>query len=343
MISLTGATGHLGQSILRQLHSADQPVGAVVRDGSDESLLKPYCEWIAEVPLDDVNALTEVFAGSDFVIHSAACIDIRRGHLPLMRKVNIEGTRNVLEACRRSGVRRLVYISSIEAFDLSAKRRPVREDFGFAAGNAIMEYGETKAEASRMVVAAGFHGDIETILICPSGIIGPWDFLRGLFTTMIGNYLNSKLPALIHGGFDFVDVRDVAGAAIAAGKRGRSGEAYLVSGTYMEIRQLLGILEEVSGIKPPRLTISPALGRMAAKIMETWANIFDITVPLTQGSMSMLSKQVSIDSSKAEEELGFQARPLEETLRDMVTWHRDPAAKTISPAPAAAASHDPPQ
>ena len=86
-----------------------------------------------------------------------------------------------------------------------------------------MEYGDTKAEASRIVAAAGLTGELETTLICPTAIIGPWDFHGGLFTKMIGTIPQKGIPATIPGGFDFVDVRDVAGAALAAVERGRSG------------------------------------------------------------------------------------------------------------------------
>ncbi len=337
MFALTGATGYLGQSILRQLHVANLSVGAVIRAGSDRSILESYCGWIAEAPLDDVDALAKAFKKADVVIHSAALIDIRRGNLAMLRKVNVEGTRMVLEACRRAGVRRLIYVGSIESFDLSPLRRPVREDFAFAEGTAILDYGNTKADASRLAVAAGFQGELETVIICPTGIIGPWDYNRGLFTTMLTAYFHRKLPCLIPGGFDFVDVRDVAGAVISAAHKGRSGESYLVSGNYVEICQMFQVLEKISGVKAPRMVLPLTLARLMAVVLEGWAGIFDKKVPLTRGSLKMLSMSVRVSSAKAAEALGFQARAIERTLEDVVKWHRDPLANDIDCRPAASA------
>ncbi len=340
MFALTGATGHLGQSILRQLHAMNLSVGAVIQPSSNRSLLESYCDWIFEATLDDVDALTKAFKKADVVIHSAALIDIRRGNLDILRKVNVEGTRMVVEACRRAGVRRLIYIGSIEAYDLIPQRRPVREDFTFADGTAILDYGNTKADASRWVVATGFQGELETIVICPTGIIGPWDYKRGLFTTMLTAYFRRKLPVLIPGGFDFVDVRDVAGAVISAAYKGRSGEIYLVSGNYVEIWQMFQMLEEISGVKSPRLILPLTLARLVATVMEGWAVIFDKKVPLTKGSLKMLSMNVRVSSAKAAETLGFQARSMKRTLEDVVKWHRDPLTDDIDCLPTASTSFD---
>lgn len=336
MIALTGATGFLGHSILRQLKAADQPVGAVLLNTSDTSRIKPYCKWTAEASLDNVGSLVEVFSGSDVVIHSAALIDIRAGHRSLLRKVNFEGTKNVMKACRQTGVKRLIYLSSIEAFDLTSNRRPIREDFGFSDGTAIMDYGESKAEASRMVMAAGLSGHMETVIICPSGLVGPWDYRMGLFTKLIGLFLRGKMPPFsIPGGMDFVDVRDVAGAVISSIQKGRSGEYYLTSGDYLELSHFFMILEKLSGIKPPKYTLPHSLCRIVARSMEIWANAFNRATPLTPGALKLLGKDVRIDSNKAREELNFAARPIEKTFEDMVAWFRNPETETIDSAPAA--------
>ncbi len=320
MLALTGATGHLGQSLLRQISSQGDTVNVTVRPQSDRSLLEGYCNRIDNAPLEDLEALTKAFDGADTVIHTAALIDIRRGQIKAMNEVNVTGTENVIKACIKAGVKRLVYISSIEAIDLKAKRRPIREDFGFARDNAVMEYGRTKADASRLVTAAGLSGDLETILICPTGIIGPWDFRGGLFTNMIKRFLDGKIPAAVPGGFDFVDVRDVAGAALAAVKKGRSGETYLSSGKYISIAELFSTLEKVSGIYHRRFTLPLWLARSSGEISELWARSIGSESLFTRGSIDILQLNAVIDSAKAEEELGYKSRPVEESLRDTIDW-----------------------
>lgn len=320
MIALTGATGHLGQTLLRQICSRGDAVTVTTRSESDRSLLEGYCSRIENAPLSDIPALTGAFDGADTVIHAAALINIRRGNLNAMNTVNVVGTSNVIQACRNAGVKRLIYISSIEAFDLKAKRRPIREDFSYARGNAIMEYGNTKADASRLVAAAGLSGDLETVLICPTGIIGPWDFRGGLFTTMIKRFLEGKIPAAIPGGFDFVDVRDVAGATLAAIERGRSGEAYLASGNYLEITELFAQIESISGTYNRRMNLPLWLARAAGEVTELWGQTAHQDVMFTKGSIEILQIDARIDSAKAEEDLGYRSRPVEETLRDTINW-----------------------
>ncbi len=331
MLALTGATGHLGQTLLRQIRSSGDSVSVTVRNKGQMELLCGYYSHAHVATLDNLQALTRAFEGCDTVIHSAAAIDIRRGQLEFMRKVNVEGTRNVLEACRLAGVKRLVYLSSIEAFDLNAKRRPIREDFGFAQENSVMDYGNTKAEASRLVSAAGMSGELETILICPTTIIGPWDFRNGYFTTMINRFLHGRMPGAIHGGMDFVDVRDVAGAVLAATQKGRSGEAYLVSGEYLSISGLFEKLERISGVRAPRPVFPNWMAAVGAETSELWSLATGRRVLFTRGSIEILHKDIRVDSAKAAEELGYLSRTMNDTLNDLVVWIREGLALNPDP------------
>lgn len=334
MFALTGATGHLGQTLLRQICSRGDSVTATTRPGSDRSLLEGFCSRIVSAPLNNLQALSTAFEGSDTVIHTAALIDIRRGNLSSMKEVNVTGTSNVIQACRNAGVRRLVYISSIEAFDLKAVRRPIREDFSYARGNAVMEYGNTKADASRLVAAAGMSGNLETVLICPTGIIGPWDFRGGLFTSMIKRFLAGGIPAAIPGGFDFVDVRDVAGAVLSAAEKGKSGEAYLASGTYLAVGDLFNLIEKISGTYSRRMNLPLWLARSAGEMTELWGRTLSRNVLFTRGSIEVLQTNALVDSAKAAEDLGYKSRPIEETLRDTINWLNQGSAVNPDPVPA---------
>jgi dihydroflavonol-4-reductase len=320
MIALTGSTGHLGQALLRQMKSRGDSVSVTVRESSNTRILEGFTNRVHIAPLDNTAALAAAFVGCDTVIHTAALIDIRRGHKKAMTSTNVEGTKNVLAACRTAGVRRLVYISSIEAMELGSSVRPIREDMGFSRDSAFMEYGDTKAEASRMVAAAGLEGGLETVLLCPTAVIGPWDFHGGLFTKMIRKILDKGIPAVISGGFDFVDVRDVASAALAALKKGRSGESYLISGEYRSIAYFLSRLGTLSGKNSRPLTLPSWLAALTGEVLEFWSRLTGMEVPLTRGSVKMLRADLRVDSTKAATELGYHARPLDETLKDIVEW-----------------------
>ena len=331
MFALTGATGHLGQTLLRQIRSSGDSVTVTVRDESQKELLCGYYSHAHVATLDNLQALTHAFEGCETVVHCAAAIDIRRGRREFMQKVNVDGTRNVIEACRRAGVQRLVYLSSIEAFDLSSKQRPILEETGFARGNSLTDYGKTKAEASLLVSTAGTNGTLETILICPTTIIGPWDFRNGYFTTMTHRFLRRRMPGSLHGGIDFVDVRDVAGAVMAATRKGRTGEAYLVSGEYLSIFELFERLERISGVRAPRLVFPDWMAAMGGEVSELWSRTTGRRVLFTRGSVDILQQDVRVESAKAVKELGYRSRPIDDTLNDLVLWIRDGLA--INPDP----------
>jgi len=320
MIAITGATGHLGQTLLRQMRSRGDTITAAIRGSSNKTLLEGYCDRVHIAALDNTDGLATAFDGAHTVIHSAALIDIRRGSLDAMRRVNVAGTENVMQACIAASVKRLVYVGSIEAFDLTASRRPIREDFGFARGNAVMDYGETKAEACRRVTAMGLSGNLETVIVCPTSIVGPWDYQNGLITSMLRRMVKGHMPAYLTGGFDYVDVRDTAGAILAAGEKGRSGESYLVSGTYRTVKDLLTDLDQILGVRSNRRSLPLWFARAAAEITEMAGRAAGREVLFTRGSVEVLQVGADVDSSKAAEELGFQSRPLDETLRDTLEW-----------------------
>jgi dihydroflavonol-4-reductase len=219
-----------------------------------------------------------------------------------------------------------VYVSSIEAINLKNPLRPISEEHGFADSNAVMEYGDTKAEASRMIAEAGRKdastgNGPETVLICPTGIIGPWDYHNGLFTTMIRRYLKGEIPAAVPGGFDFVDVREVAGAVLAAAEgRGRSGEMYLASGHNLPVPELFKIIDKVTEKKRHIPVLPLWLGRLAGEFTEMWSRISGSEALFTKGSIDILQVDARINNNRAEKELGYRARSSEETIRDTVDW-----------------------
>lgn len=326
MYAVTGATGHLGQSILRQAANSGIGIRAIVRSSSNRRLLEGLCDDIIDAPLDDAEALTRAVTGCDVVIHAAAMIDIRRGRKAAMSRVNVRGTANILEACRQAGVKRLVYVSSIEAIDMKNPLRPITEEHGFANGDAVMEYGDTKAEASRLIseagraAAAGGHGP-ECVSICPTAITGPWDYQDGLLTTMFRRYTAGGIPVTIPGGFDYVDVREVAGAVLAAAAgQGRSGEAYLTAGAYLSVRELLKVIDDITGRKRVIPALPLPLAQLAGWFSETWSRMTGRSALFTKGSIDILQTDARIRTAKAEKELGFCVRPTADTIRDTINW-----------------------
>ena len=319
--------GHLGQALIRQAKKDSVPIRAVVRKSSDAGLLKGFCSEVVSASLEDTESLTRAFTGCEAVIHAAAMIDIRRGHGEIMHRVNVEGTARVVKACRDAGVRRLVYISSIEAVNLKNPLRPITENHGFADGNAVMQYGETKAEASRLVKQAATEGGLEAVLICPTGIMGPYDPKEGLLTTMVKRFVKGRIPACIPGGFDYVDVRDVAAAALASVDKGRNGECYIISGEYLSVKEMYDLIEDLSTSRHFTPGLPLPLARFAAFFSELWSDITGRQALFTRGSIEILQLDARMDNTKARSDLGYSPRPLREAMADTLEWLAIPVLK----------------
>jgi len=167
----------------------------------------------------------------------------------------VEGTRNVVSACLETGVRRLVYVSSIHALVEPPHGTVIDESAPFDPSRISFPYGRSKARASLEVLEAVERG-LDAVIVCPTGIIGPHDYVPSEMGELFITFARGGLPAYVDGGYDFVDSRDVAAGLISAARLGRAGEVYVVFGERITVRELLLPLEELAGVKALRLRLT---------------------------------------------------------------------------------------
>ncbi len=322
MIALTGATGHLGSVLLERLAEREEDVRCVVRSPRRLRDLPRNVEAV-EAPLDDVEALTRAFRGARTVYHAAGLISLLPGRWEDLHRVNVEGTRCVAEAARSAEVKRLVYIGSIEAFPLDSSRFPVTERCDVDPDRTIMEYGRSKALAMRELLASAREG-LECVVCCPTAFLGPPDHRLSAMGSLVLDCISGRLPVGIRGGFDFADVRDVADGVIRAGEvplpSAEPGRVYLLGGRYVSVPELLQLLESISGVPRPRVTVPLSILRAAAPAAEWYYRLFRRPARFTRANLRLLSLDLRVDSSRARRELGYTCRPIEETLADLVRW-----------------------
>jgi dihydroflavonol-4-reductase len=312
---VTGASGHVGANVVRTLVAAGEGVRAVdVRRGA--AITEPGVEFVRGDVLDRPS-LVSAFAGADFVVHLAAKISIAGDPDGSVRRVNVDGVRNVAEAALAAGVRRLVHCSSLHAYDLSAARGPVRENGPRAADVRLPAYDRSKAAGEaelRRVIDRG----LDAVVLNPSGMIGPVDPEPSRMGRVLRAMFRGRMPVTVAGAFDWVDVRDVAAALIAACERGRTGENYLVAGHRASVTELGRLAAEVSGRRPPRWEAPLAPVRFAAEAAVRLAGPHRAgRLLLTPESLHALAADPVIDCSKAVAELGYRPRPLPETVADL--------------------------
>lgn len=318
MLLVTGATGHIGNVLVRKLIQGGEKVRALILPGESRLPLQGLEVEQVEGDVLDMSSLFDAFKGVRGVFHLAGIISIMPGHDPLVRKVNVEGTRNVLRAAAASGVKRLLHTSSIHAIQ-RIDRGVVDESLPYDPDNPFGEYDRSKAEATLEVEAAARKG-LEAVIVCPTGVIGPYDFRDSMMGSVIRSAAGQKPTLYVDGAYDFVDVRDVVSGMLAAFQRGRRGESYILSGQKSSVRYILETVREVTGRRFFQMKIPFDLAKFAARFTPWYYRRANAVPRFTPYSLEVLQSSCTVSHAKATRELGYQPRTLYETIRDTVSW-----------------------
>jgi dihydroflavonol-4-reductase len=316
---VTGATGHIGNVLVRLLHDRGEKVRAMIMPGEDRAPLNGLDVEIIEADVLDYQSLLKAFKQIDVVYHLAGIISILPGKDHMLQAVNVIGTRNVIQAARSSRVRRLVYTSSIHALKRVPDGILIDETVPFDIEHAISSYDSSKASASLDVLNAVQAG-MDAVIVCPTGVIGPYDFRRSELGQLILDCVEQKPMLYVDGAYDFVDVRDVAQGLILAGDKGRCGESYILSGERIAVLDIIKIVQEILGRRLFSLKIPFSLARFTANLTPFYYRLSHAKPRFTSYSLATITSNSFISHSKAHHELGYFPRPLRESLSDTVKW-----------------------
>ncbi len=332
MILVTGATGHIGNVLVRKLLEGGQKVRALIWRGEDTSPLNGLEVESVEGDVLDPTSLQAAFKGVEEVYHLAGIISIMPGKIPLVWRVNVEGTRNVLEAARRNHIRRLIYISSIHAIQRAPHGVTIDESLPFDANNPYGAYDRSKAAASLEVQKAAAAG-LETVIVCPTGVIGPYDFRPSEMGSVILDAAMGKASPYVDGAYNFVDVRDVADGMILTAEKGRAGESYILGGQKISVRYMLETVREVTGRAFTSIRIPFSFAEFAARFMPHYYRWTKARPRFTPYSLEVLQSNSNISHAKATRELGYRPRPVYESIADTVRWFLESTTQRFSEAP----------
>lgn len=319
---VTGAAGHLGGTLVRLLKKLGAPVRGLILP--EERISSAQEDGLVCVRGDvrDKASMEPLFAGAGewetTVFHTAGVVDISGCLTERMEQVNVEGTRNVIELCREHGVSRMVYVSSVHAIPERPSLLVQGEVDHFSPDEVTGGYAKTKARATQLVLDAAQEG-LNAVVVHPSGILGPYDTGGNHLVQLVTDYIRGRLPACVRGGYDFVDVRDVAAGCLSAAEKGRSGECYILSNRHYEVREVLRMVKEVQGGR--RLPVLPLwMARAAAPVMGAVARLCRQRPLYTAYSLYTLNSNDRFSHDKATSELGYRPRDLYQTIRDTVRW-----------------------
>jgi dihydroflavonol-4-reductase len=316
-VAVTGANGHVGVNLCKALLDQGHEVRAFCHKNSNG--IKNLDVKMIQGDMLDKSSLKLLLDQVDFVYHLAARISITGDPDGMVSRINAEGTRNILDIAMESGVRRFIHFSSIHAFQQQPHNQELDENRPLV-GTKGFAYDISKASGERSVYEYVKKG-LNAIILSPTAIIGPSDPQPSLIGNAVIQIYNNRIPSLVPGGYNFVDVRDVVSGAIAAIDHGRTGEKYLLSGHYHTLREFSSLIQLHSGRKTVKIVLPFWLARVGLPFIHLYSNLTGNEPLYTSESLTIIgegSKQISY--SKAENELGFNPRPFSDTIRDIVAW-----------------------
>lgn len=309
-VLLTGATGFLGNNLLRQLLQAGHEVQITVRPGAGGRALDGLEYDPIYGDLSDVDRLVSEASEFDVLIHSAALIQIGWSRLDESRKVNVQATKKLAEFCRRAG-RRMIHVSTVDTLAHAPDGQP-RSESDRDPNKPSISYVVSKREAEQAMEQQITQG-LDGIIIHPGFMLGPWDWKPSSGEMMLA-IANGPTPLAPAGGCSVVDVRDVAQGILAAIERGRSGERYILGGanvTYLELWQKMAA---VVGKRGPKRKLPNWIARTAGVFGDAAAKLMRKEPVVNSGATTMGQLNHFYSSEKAANELGYRIGSLDDAV-----------------------------
>ncbi|MFH1161486.1 MAG: NAD-dependent epimerase/dehydratase family protein [bacterium] len=319
-IAVTGANGHVGANLCRALVKSGHQVTALTHNRT--SAIRDLPIEMIKGDLLNQESLRKFLAGQEICYHLAAFISIKGDPHGMVWKINVDGTRNLIDTARESGITRFIHFSSIHAFNQHPVDLPLDENRPLVTTEGFA-YDRSKAEGERIVKAASSDG-FDALILSPTAIIGPVDPEPSLTGKALLELYNRQIPALVPGGYNWVDVRDIVAAAINAVTLGRKGEKYLLSGKWYSLLDLSRMVAHITGKQTPQAVMPMWLARIGLPFITLFSRITGAEPLYTAESLQIVAEgNRQIMNEKARRELNFHPRDLETTIRDAFTWFKE--------------------
>lgn len=316
---VTGPTGHIGNVLVRELVRRGEKVRALVLPGED---LTPLTDLDVEIVYGNVLdkiSLSIAFKDITNVFHLAGIISIATGTDKLVHEVNVEGTRNMVQAALEAGVKKFIYTSSIHAFKRIPHGYIIDEMTPIEPESSMGAYDRSKAEATLYVLEKVKQG-LPAVIACPTGVVGPYDFKKSEIGELVNDWIVKKVNYMIDGSYDFVDVRDVVEGLILARDKGQIGQIYILSGELVHVSDLWKFGQELLSIKTRIVNIPTRLANFAAYFAELYYKIAKSKPKFTRYSLATLQSNAVISNAKAKTKLGYTPRSMRESIHDTINW-----------------------
>lgn len=325
---ITGASGFIGKNLISELLKNDNIhiYGLFLPNEKNLEFFVNDKITIVRGDILDIESLRNFVSlgeGEKIVIHCAGIISVYKNNDPFAYRVNTQGTFNMVDVSLENNVDKFIYISSVDSL---SKRKPgelVTEQDYYDEKLVEGVYSKSKAVANNYVLDAVKEKKLPGIIICPSALVGPNDPFAAPINQAIKKFINGKLPAIVKGGYDLVDVRDVVNGIIASCERGKIGSSYILSGTLISVSDLMKIAAKYSNRKAPKIVVPHFLIKLASPFIVLSAKTRQKRPLFTSFSMDCLKQMPNYSKEKSSSELGYKPRPLEDTIKDTIEWLKE--------------------
>jgi dihydroflavonol-4-reductase len=319
---VTGATGFVGSHVARALAEQGADLRLLVRAGSDTRNLDGLDAERAVGDLRDPASIERAMAGCDTVFHVAADYRLWVRDPEQMYRANVEGTRTILDAARKNGVRRVVHTSSVATMGFTSNGHLADEDSPVKLASMIGPYKRSKFMAEELALKAGASG-MDVVVVNPTTPVGEQDIRPTPTGRIVVDFLKKKFPAYVDTGLNLVDVRECAHGHLTALEKGRSGERYILGGENLTLKQILDKLAVIAGLPSPKVRV-PYVMALATGVVDelVTGRLLGKEPRATIDAVRMGRKKMFVSSAKAERELGWNPSPVEGALARAVEWFR---------------------
>ncbi|MDQ3037361.1 MAG: NAD-dependent epimerase/dehydratase family protein [Myxococcota bacterium] len=320
-IAITGASGLVGGNLAEVARGAGHDVVCIKRGGSRVDHLSHLAVRWADADLASTDDLARALEGAEIAVHCAAAVVTGTRADDTMRRTNVDGTRHVIDACRRAGVRRLVHVSTVAAIGVGDGTRDVTEDdaFDLRAHGMLDGYAETKRAAQDLVEAAARAGEIDAVVACPTLMWGPYDAKPSTGRLAV-ELARGRIPGGTPGTTNIVDVRDVARGLLLCAEKGRTGERYILGRENLTYQELFARVAQIGGFRAPRFLV-PRLLAVPMGWGGDLARAIGVDVPLDSMAVRWAyCRGFRFSHAKAARELGYAPGAPDDGIRACIEW-----------------------
>lgn len=319
---VTGATGFVGSAVARRLLARGHALRLLSRASSDRSNIAGLDAEVVVGDLTDSASLKRAASGCRYVVHVAADYRIWVPDPNEMLRANVEGALAMVRAAAEAGAERIVHCSSVAALGLIGDGTLSDENTPAKEADFVGIYKRSKYLAEQALREAMARENLPVVIVNPAAPVGPRDIKPTPTGKMIRDAAAGKVPAFIDTGLNIVHVDDVAEGHVLALERGRIGERYILGGENMLLRDVLALVANVAGRRPPTIQLPEAVVWPAAAVMEWFAQLTGIPPMMTRDHLKMARKKMFFSSAKAMAELGYAPRPVRDAVADAIGWFK---------------------